>query len=243
MSQSTVRTYRIRLYIPNQINNFDEVFLSSRFSQNTFTLEYKQHKTILTKKNNQDLLITQDDYKWKWMFIYWWNHNIHKQWEIIVDENFYNEYFIPNSVNFFVFPQDNMFFLQGNKNTSKHFMKWFKDIYWFEPITPTVDLKKISENENNIKWVIVKPWTPNCDTLFWWWQDVQLDEKIREAINNPNARLSQLLINIEYQWNPIFIAITADCWIVIYKWNENLEDDLNIVFQVYNDIILRISAL
>ena len=63
MSQSTVRTYRIRLYTPNQINNFDEVFLSSRFSQNTFTLEYKQHKTILTKKNNQDLLITQDDYK------------------------------------------------------------------------------------------------------------------------------------------------------------------------------------
>ena len=70
-----------------------------------------------------------------------------------------------------------------------------------------------------------------------------MDEKIREAIDNPNARLSQLLINIEYQWNPIFIAITADCWIVIYKWNENLEDDLNIVFQVYNDIILRINAL
>ncbi len=239
----TIRTYRIREYNSENIEDFHITFFSSEFSGASINLDHKGHSTKLTKRNNQDFLIDSTDYKNQDLKIFAGEHLIKKNTPIKVDEvddtgkKVFDHYFIPNVIEFLNFPKKKLLITKANKIVFNHAIKGIEKKYDYEIPSISIDLRKLAKNEENIMGLNIKPNTANCDTILAYGTDVDNDSKIKEVLDNPNSHLSTLMIKISLNSQDIVISVTADCGIVIYKWNENLKDDLDIIFYVYDTII------
>lgn len=238
-----IRTYRIRDYIDLNTEEFNKSFLSEHFTDTCFEVNYKWHLTKLTKRVNQDIFITKDDYNSEWIKIYSGIHRIRKWTTIEIEEDTniksYDSYYIPNVIEFFHFPKKKCFLTRASKEVFNHAIKWIEKKYEFAINSKEVEIVELVKNETNIIWVNIKPNTTNCDTIVWYWQNVHTDDKIKEIISKPWTFLSNVMIKIPFKSSNVVVTITHDCWIVIYNWNEQLEYDLDLVFHLYETIIKK----
>ncbi|MCT4617530.1 MAG: hypothetical protein N4A38_04975 [Candidatus Gracilibacteria bacterium] len=239
----TIRTYRIRLIFPGNIENFDNSFLSSNSNKNSYSLEYKGHKTDFKKRNNRDFLITSDDYNSEGLAIYSGLHRIQKgtQIEILEDSNFktFDSHYIPKNVEFLVFPKKQIFFTLANKEVFKHVISGIENKYNCKISAEKIDLRDLAQNENNVIGVNIKPNTAHCDTMVGYGNKVNNDNQIKNKLDDPTSFLSNVMIKHPFNGKEFAVTITHDCGIVIYKWIQDFKEELDLVFNIYNTVMKR----